>query len=242
MSSLVVLLAALIVLGLVWMVVRGRKAANQASGKSKPKTMDAVDTVTGWPPDATRLMTTEERRAYILLRQALPNHMILAQVPLARFIKVPTRNSYAEWMRRAGQLCADMLVCDASSKVIAVIDVRRPEIEESDRGHKRHARMDRVLKAAGIQVMVWREDRLPAVSAVREQFLKIQQPAQASAAAGGTKPGMPTKPSDLAPTLDAEVDDDTPQQDPPPSTWYDDLESAPMPLSAQSVTSKHWGR
>ena len=236
MSSLVVLLAALIVLGLVWMLMRGRSAANQASGKSKPKTMDAVDTVTGWPPDATRLMTTEERRAYILLRQALPNHMILAQVPLSRFIKVPTRNSYAEWMRRAGQLCADMLVCDASSKVIAVIDIRRPEIEESDRSHKRHARMDRVLKAAGIQVMVWREDRLPAVSAVREQFLKMQQP---SAGAGSAKP---TKPSDLAPTLDAEVDDDTPQQDPPPSTWYDDLESAPMPLSAQSVTSKHWGR
>ena len=53
-------------------------------------------------PTATRILTTAERQAYGTLERALPGYMILAQVPLARFLKVPTRHSYAEWLRRAG--------------------------------------------------------------------------------------------------------------------------------------------
>ena len=43
-----------------------------------------------------------ERLAYSTLKLALPGYMILSQVPIARFIDVPKRNSYGEWMRRVG--------------------------------------------------------------------------------------------------------------------------------------------
>ena len=52
-----------------------------------------------------------ERRAYDLLRKALPGYLVLAQVPLARFMRVPTRHSYAEWMQRVGSLSAPTCWC-----------------------------------------------------------------------------------------------------------------------------------
>jgi hypothetical protein len=73
---------------------------------------------------AARVMTTHERQAYELLKRALPGYMVLAQVPLSRFVRVPTRHSYSEWLQRVGPLSADLLVCDTGSRVLAVIDVR----------------------------------------------------------------------------------------------------------------------
>ena len=83
---------------------------------------DDLDTLAAWPPRATRVLNTAERQAFDLLSNALPGHMILAQVPLQRFIKVPTRNSYAEWLRRVGHLSADFVICDRRSQVIAIVE------------------------------------------------------------------------------------------------------------------------
>lgn len=234
MNPLVIGLVVIAVLVALWLVRRNRSASSsQASAKPKARALDALDTVVSWPPTATRLMTGPERKAYGVLRMALSEHIILAQVPLARFMKVPTRYSYAEWMRRAGQLCVDLVVCDTTTQVVAVIDVRQPEIDESERTHKRHARMDRVLKAAGIPVYVWREGQLPSVSAAREQVLQSTATAGLSTQEGGASVSTRTRPGDLAPTLDAELDarwGEDPPRDPPPSTWFDDLDSAPAPL------------
>jgi len=127
--------------------------------------------VLDWEPGSTRLLTHTEREAYHLLRKALPDHMILAQVPVARFIKVPTRNSYAEWLRRVGSLCVDLVVCDMASHVLAVVEIRRPSDQETDRTRRRHSRMDKVLRASHIPVHVWHEEALPDVQAVREAVL-----------------------------------------------------------------------
>lgn len=230
MDPLLIGLVVVVVLGGLWVVQGKRKTAQPAAKSSKAKALDALDTVAAWPPAATRLMTHAERKAYGVLRSALPDHIILAQVPLARFMKVPTRYSYAEWMRRAGQLCVDLIVCDMNSQVVAVIDVRQPDIDESERAHKRHARMDRVLKAAGIPVHVWREGHLPSAAAAREQLLQLA--ATLSTEEGGASVSTRGAPNKLAPTLDTQPgEDEAPLRDPPPSTWFDDLDSAPAPLS-----------
>ena len=86
-------------------------------------------------PQATRVLTAAERQAFEILRTALPAHIVLAQVPLARFIKVPTRNSYAEWLRRAGHLSADLVVCDRHSQVVAVVrELGLPEARVNPNG------------------------------------------------------------------------------------------------------------
>ena len=247
---------------------RGTQPADEDA--SKPPRGDGLDTVAGWPPEATRVLTAAERQAYQMLVDALPEHLVLAQVPLSRFIRVPTRNSYHEWMRRVGQLCADLVVCDRASQVVAVVELRRPPAKEIERTRKRHERMDRVLRKAGVRVIAWNEEALPHPAAVREQVLPPPKPVKPVAdtavpppatvrmpsagarpaprvvAAGTTieaigaaaAPPPPPAPHRPMTTLDEvldEIDHAAPprrsgQADPLPSTWFDDLDSAPVPL------------
>lgn len=120
---------------------------------------EAMDTVEAWPPQAVRVMTLEERHAYEIVRRAMPKHLVLAQVPLARFISVPTKHSYAEWLQRAGRLNVDLLITDTSSRPVAAVEIHASD--ETPRSVKRHKRLAEVLQAAGIRVHIWREDALP---------------------------------------------------------------------------------
>lgn len=228
----------------VWFARRTKTGKDAQSTPARG--LDALDTLAAWAPERSRILTSHERQAYMLLHRALPDHMILAQVPLARFLRVPTRNSYTEWMRRVGQLCADLIVCNAHSEVIAVIEVRAPAEMESERGVRRHARMDRVLHAAGIALHVWRENRLPSPADVRQAILGASageamdqaNPMLAPAAAGAV-PVLATMayPQQGRPARSAFMDEDLPEmeelddmREPPPSTWFDDLDSGSAPL------------
>jgi hypothetical protein len=199
----------------------------------KQRVTEARDTVADWPPTATRVLNAMERQAYDVLRQALPDHLVLAQVPLSRFIRVPTRYSYGEWLGRVGQLSADLVICDASSQVLAVVEVRGHE--ESARSLQRHQRMTRVLKAADIRVLVWAEDELPTPEAARSALLP-EEAARAAKQAARTAPAAaaPLAPPPPAPAAPAPaVDDDVPRE-PPPTTWYSDLDTPPAPAPSAS--------
>jgi Protein of unknown function (DUF2726) len=128
--------------------------SRQRGIERRSQVIEHLDTVADWPPEAARVMTIDERHAYELLRRAMPGFMVLAQVPLARFVRVPMRRSYTEWMQRVGSLSADLVLCDAGSRVLAVVDIR-PQ-DETARSQRRHERMARVLRAAGVHVSVWR--------------------------------------------------------------------------------------
>lgn len=160
-SSSSALAAAAALLLMLFLVRRRIRQPRRPRGDAR----DALDTVQDWPPEPARVMTVQERQAYELLRRAVPGYMVLAQVPLSRFVRVPTRHSYSEWLQRVGALSADLLVCDTGSRVLAVIDVRANE--ESSRSRRRHERLARVLQAAGVRVHVWREGHLPAAAEVR---------------------------------------------------------------------------
>ena len=238
----IVLVALLLVLALgLWWWRRGRGNAGDDSG-SRPPRGETLDTVTGWPPEPTRLLTAVERRAMSMLARSLPEYMVLAQVPLARFIRVPTRNSYTEWMRRVGQLCADLLVCDSSSQVVAIVELRRPPGKDTERTRKRHERMDRVLRKAGIRVLVWNEEALPHPDAVREQVLPKPKaveaapvaaaPVAAATATATATAGAAAAAAGKLPFGDTEPDPDEvfELREPPASTWFDELDSGPTPL------------
>jgi Protein of unknown function (DUF2726). len=148
---------------------------------------ERLDTLAGWPPEPTRILRSSERLAFSTLKLALPGYLILAQVPLARFLSVPKRNSYAEWMRRLGNQCVDFVVCDVTSQVIAVVEVR-PPIEQLD--EKVRVRLDRV--AQGVEggedpLHVWNEEKLPSIEAARDKLL----PSAPAVPAGMTKKPAP---------------------------------------------------
>ena len=209
----------------------------RAARRDEAHSADSFDTVASWPPQATRVLTTSERQAYDLLRVALPAHMVLAQVPLQRFIKVPTRNSYAEWLRRAGHLSADLVVCDRHSQVVAVVEVQAADEVLSERAQKRRQRLARVLKAAQIPVHVWSATALPTIDAAREAIAPTPPVEDVSpAATPASLRSLPGRPGTMSPgSLANQPVPEEPVEirEPPPSTWFDDLDSAPAPLAPE---------
>jgi len=197
---------------------------------------DDLDTVAAWPPEVTRLLTGGERAAHEVLVKALPECMIFSQVPLARFIRVPRRHSYAEWLTRVGHLSADFLICDRASLVIGAVSLQTAQ--ESERAVRRRARLSRVLKAAGVKVFVWRELALPTPEGARDQIIqRTGLPDQTPAPVSIGTPKALRPPSPIGngkipvPEVLAEMPDDGPRREPPSSTWFDDLDSGPTPLS-----------
>jgi hypothetical protein len=216
------LLGGLLLMGLLALWQRRQRAAARAALR------ESLDTVLSWPPESARVMTITERQSYELLRRALPGFMVLAQVPLSRFIHVPTRHPYRDWLQRVGSLSADLLLCDGGSRVLAVIDVRA--VDETDRSRKRHERLGRVLKAAGIRVHVWREGDLPSLAEVRT-VLGATFGAQTGT---DTQPrATSSRPMPLIPVAEIEevlAEGDHRVRDvmePVPSAFFDDMELAP---------------
>jgi hypothetical protein len=214
-------LVAAVVLLLTLLALRLR----QRQGNRRAPAREALDTVQAWMPESARIMSIHERQAYDLLRRALPGFLVLAQVPLSRFLRVPTRHSYNEWLQRVGSLNADLLLCDSGSRVLAVVDIRAPE--ESGRSRRRHERLARVLKAAGIRVYTWREGDLPTLAEVRNvlgnELLPMASPEPKATA---------SRPMPLIPIADIEevlADGDQLAYDqalePVPSGFYDEVDS-----------------
>jgi len=178
--------------------------------------------------------------------------MILAQVPIARFLSVPKRNSYAEWMRRLGTQCVDFVICDVTSQVIAVVEIRPPIEQISEKLRGRLDRIDRVLSAANIPLHVWNEERLPSIEAARDKLLPrvpavpasltrrpvgAAEPLSAAMAMGGAV--VVDAPAEVgAPAIDpfADTDQDWSQsevievREPVGSTWFDELEESVTPV------------
>ena len=197
--------------------------------RRRERQQEVVDTLTGWPPESVRVLSITERQAYDLLRRAMPGFLVMAQVPLARFIRVPSRRSYSEWVQRVGSLSADLMLCDSGSRVLAVVDIR--SAEETERSRRRHERMARVLRAARIPVYEWREGQLPTATEARGAFAPLLGPA-----ASGIKPSvsrpMPLMPLPEMMELLAEGDraafdaQNDAAHEPVPSAFMDDLEAA----------------
>ena len=214
LSSAALATAALLLLSLVAVRRRQRDGARQAR-------QDALDTVASWPPEAARILNVTERQAFELLKRALPGFMVLAQVPLSRFVRVPMRHSYADWLQRVGQLSADMVVCDVGSRVLAVIDIR--SAEETARSRKRHERMTRVLTAAGIRVYTWREGDLPSMGEVRSEIGAVLVDNAPRATNSRPMPLIPVP--DIAEIL-AEGDALDHAMEPVASAFFDEIEAA----------------
>lgn len=219
LMTLALVLAAVLVASAAW-VVRWRATRRSAlSGGA-----DDIDTIAGWVPHAARMLTPAECQALETLRTALPEYMVLAQVQLARFIKVPTRNSYAQWLHRVGHLCVDLVVCDDNSRVVAVVEIQTTT-QVAPRALRRQQRVLRVLKAAQIAVHVWPAAALPGTALARETILRFVPEAQSKPRSANT----------MAPSAQTPIYEDTVfENDAPPSTWFGDTDSTPAVLGEKT--------
>lgn len=99
-------LPATVLLLLTFLLMRLR----QRVVRRREREREVVDTLAGWPPEPVRVLSITERQAYELLRRAMPGFLVMAQVPLARFIRVPSRRSTpsgcSAWARSAPTCCS----------------------------------------------------------------------------------------------------------------------------------------
>ncbi len=232
---LLLALAAIVVAGVGYLQMQRRRSAKDGEAQAKrDRERDNLDTVAAWPPEVTRLLTAGERAAHETLVRALPECMIFSQVPLARFIRVPRRHSYAEWLARVGHHSADFLICDRASLVIGAVSLQ--SMQETEGAARRRARMTRVMKTAGVKVFVWREQAIPTAQAARDQITQRTGVPDDAATPADLTASISERPARIGssklpvPEVVAEPAEDLPRRDPPPTTWFDDLDSGPTPL------------
>ena len=90
--------------------------------------------------------------------------------------------------------------------------------------------VETLLKAAEIPLHVWREDALPNAVGARNAILGM--PVDAPAGVTSPQPGRaPVATVAKQPMAVAVEEDGSEQRDPPSSTWFDDLDSARVPLA-----------
>lgn len=148
-----------------------------------------------WSPRSDRALRKAEVATYFRLREALPQHIILSQVQMSRFLRVTTRLSYSGWMRRVGARCVDFLVCDADGMVVAVIELE-PEPIGGTLGSGVARRKHKVLKAAEIPVLYWDAAQLPSVAHIRATMMSVESGRSLIAGPEGRPPqgNRPTPP------------------------------------------------
>lgn len=109
-------------------------------------------------PKARRPLTDREQSMFLRLTQALPEHIVLAQVSFSALLDAKTQRA----RNRFNQKTADFVICDKAFNVVA-------EVELDDSSHngrsKQDANRDNMLKDAGYKVI--RFNNVPTVAAIQ---------------------------------------------------------------------------
>jgi hypothetical protein len=169
----IVALASLIVLLVVlWMSRRPSRNGSQ------PKPLP-----TEWSLAPRPVFSTDERRVYRQLREALPHHIVLSKLPLVRFCQPNDPNEVRYWYELLGSIHVTFAICSANGRVLAAIDL------DTDRGNSRRVLQIKqsVLGACRVRYLRCPVDNLPSVAE-----LQLLVP-QSAAASRGPQPA-PTRP------------------------------------------------
>jgi hypothetical protein len=157
--ALVVLLIALVG-AVAWRVRRERK----------PHVMPLP---TEWSLAPRPVFSTDERRVYRQLREALPHHIVLSKLPLVRFCQPNDPQDVRFWYELLGSIHVTFAICSANGRVLAAIDL------DTDRGNSRRVLQIKqsVLGACRVRYLRCPVDHLPSVA---ELQLLVPQSAASS--------------------------------------------------------------
>jgi very-short-patch-repair endonuclease len=123
-----------------------------------------------WPFYAKKPLTQPEQILYFRLLSALPEHIVLAQVQLSRFLGVKKGANVQSWLNRISRMSADYVICQKDASVIAVVELDDAS-HQSDRRVTADAKKESALRAAGIKLFRWQVRELPDVTTIRTSLL-----------------------------------------------------------------------
>jgi hypothetical protein len=144
---------------------------------------------TEWALTARPVFSTDERRVYRQLREALPHHIVLSKLPLVRFSQPSDPQQVRYWYELLGAIHVTFAICSANGRVLAAIDL------DTDRGNSRRVLQIKqsVLAACRVRYLRCPVDHLPSVPE-----LQLLVP-QSTAAARGPQAAPGIDPARAAP-------------------------------------------
>ncbi|HWO99212.1 MAG TPA: DUF2726 domain-containing protein [Methylococcus sp.] len=86
-----------------------------------------------WPFYAKKVFSQPKQVLYFRLLQALPEHIILAQVQLSQILGIKKGNNYQAWLNRINRLSADFVICNKDTSVITVIELDDKSHQQDNR-------------------------------------------------------------------------------------------------------------
>jgi hypothetical protein len=115
---------------------------------------------TEWALTPRPVFSTDERRVYRQLREAVPHHVVLSKLPLVRFCQPSDPQQVRYWYELLGTLHVSFAICSANGRVLAAIDL------DTDRGSSRRALQIKqsVLAACRVRYLRCPADHLPSVA------------------------------------------------------------------------------
>lgn len=122
-----------------------------------------------WPFVQQKPLTTVEQVLFHRLVQALPQHIVLAQVPMSRFLRVRKGRPVQEWRNRISQKSVDFLVCKSDFTIVAAVELDDSTHSQIDR-EIADSTKNRALAAAGVPLVRWHVSALPDFDAIRAMF------------------------------------------------------------------------
>ena len=149
---------------------------------------------TEWTLTSRPVFSTDERRVYRQLREALPHHIVLSKLPLVRFCQPSDPQEVRYWYELLGATHVTFAICSANGRVLAAIDL---DNSRSDSNRSVQIKQS-VLGACRVRYLRCSVDHLPSIP---ELQLLVPQPGAAArgAQAAPTAPG-PRAGSSGAPT------------------------------------------
>src|SRR5258706_5126213 len=115
---------------------------------------------TEWALTARPVFSTDERRVYRRLREALPHHIVLSKLPLVRFCQPTDPNEVRYWYDLLGANHVGFAICSANGRVLAAIDL------DTERSNSRRITQIKqsVLAACRVRYLRCPIDHLPTVA------------------------------------------------------------------------------
>jgi len=122
-------------------------------------------------------LTNHEHMLYHLLRSALPDYEILAQVPFSRFLitkgKGDDEKDINRRFRFVRQKIADFLICEKNFSIVAAVELDDDQTHDPVRVEKR----DRLFNEAGVATIRWNIKALPTVLEIQEKIEGLKKTA-----------------------------------------------------------------
>lgn len=145
--------------------------------RRKPKRPTPLPT--DWAVTPRPVFSTDERRVYRLLREALPHHIILSKLPLVRFCQPTEPHDVRYWFDLLGGTHVTFAICSANGRLLAAIDL------DSDRPVSRRVLQIKhsVLGACRVRYLRTAPDALPSIAELQMLVPPIVLPPRAADAA-----------------------------------------------------------